>query len=356
MSKTGSGTMRGLLLALVAGVMLIAVGCGDDDSSSASGNGSTAPTEKLRVAYPGGTVSTMFTYIAESQGFFAEQGLDVDISDGTGANVSALLTSGRADIIQNAAPAALAIASQGKPTTVLWGMTGGGAVGQLAGNEESDTLEKLQALDECTIATFVPGSNTYGYAVAWKDAVVPKCEIQSFGDIELAIASATGGRADAVVASYSALQTPVTEERLNILVSADDIPGKLGLEPFAEAIEMGLTENLERKRSAVVKYLTAVQQARDWFAENSDEDAAKAISGFEVYKGRTLESLVDTVRFERPFMGQGTDRGRISETQWQLQLEAVTRAGAEGIDTDAPYAAYAERVDMSYLDAAGGEE
>ena len=74
---------RPLAAAALAAVALVAVGCGDDDTATSQSTG-TEPTQ-LRVSYvPATTVLPL--HVAEQQGFFAKQGLDVSLKEA--ANIS----------------------------------------------------------------------------------------------------------------------------------------------------------------------------------------------------------------------------------------------------------------------------
>jgi ABC-type nitrate/sulfonate/bicarbonate transport system substrate-binding protein len=95
MRRRGFGLIA--LAALVAAGTLFAAGCGDDDSSS----GSTTPeaTQKFTIALDW-TPNTNHAgiYVAQDRGYFAEEGLELEILPYSGANTDVLVAQGKADL------------------------------------------------------------------------------------------------------------------------------------------------------------------------------------------------------------------------------------------------------------------
>jgi NitT/TauT family transport system substrate-binding protein len=73
-------TRRSSILIATAALVL-AVGCGDSDSEEPDGGGSrsaTTETQKVRIAIAPGSFLDLAPWIAQDQGFFGEQGLEVE--------------------------------------------------------------------------------------------------------------------------------------------------------------------------------------------------------------------------------------------------------------------------------------
>lgn len=95
MRRRGIGLIA--LAALVAVGTLFAAGCGDDDSSS----GLTTPEAKQKFTIAlDWTPNTNHTgiYVAKEKGYFAEEGLDLEILPYSGANTDVLVAQGKADL------------------------------------------------------------------------------------------------------------------------------------------------------------------------------------------------------------------------------------------------------------------
>src|SRR5881275_2056319 len=71
-----------LAAAGVAGLGLVAA-CGQAGSAPAAGGGSTAGPEvvKVRVGVIAGLAETVFQYLGQEQGFFRDEGIDVEFTE-----------------------------------------------------------------------------------------------------------------------------------------------------------------------------------------------------------------------------------------------------------------------------------
>ncbi len=346
-----------LVIAPACAVALMA-GCGSDNDAPASSGGAGREQATLRVAYPGFAPTSMLTYIAQDQGFFERENLTVEISDGQGANVTTLLVSGRADFAQAGPDTPLNLSEQGKQTSIVYGLGGGGLAGFMVGSPKTaGDLEQLRSLDACRMATFAEGTPSNGYARVYSEQLGLHCDIVPFADVPSAVAALAGGRADAVVASYGTLATAIGEGKAKILIDTrdPDVRARYIQEPFLEAVEFGVEANLRRKRDAVVRYVKALGRARAWAEEHSDAEIADLLAGFGGGFAQTDRSLLtDQVAALRQYMPIGNDDGGISEEQWRAALAGMSERGVLPGSPEDEAVSYERNVDMSFYDEAVG--
>lgn len=98
-------------------IALVATACGDDDDSGSGDSGtSSAPaeTEPLKIALDW-TPNTNHTgiYVAQAEGYFEEQGLDVEILPYSGASTDVLVNEGKADLGVSFVPSLLVSRTSG---------------------------------------------------------------------------------------------------------------------------------------------------------------------------------------------------------------------------------------------------
>jgi ABC-type nitrate/sulfonate/bicarbonate transport system substrate-binding protein len=368
--------MQRVVLGAVVGLVscfVVACGGGNESGGSTSHSGSTsaapaatettarADLQPLKIAFPASVTSTMPTYVAAAQGLFEREGLEVEITDGLGANVANVVVSGQYDIGMIGLATPITVAEQGKPTSVTYGLGGGGSGGMLLGGPRIRTLEELQSKDGCRVATFPPGAASNGNAQQYRQSFLRNCDIVPLTDLPTLIAAVSAGRADAMVGNFNtAVAQAVDQGKLHILVDTRDAAQReraLGADRIvSEFGEWGIKDNLEAKRASVVAYYRAVDAARAFIATASDEEVAELLKTQRTFADRSLEELTSEVRSNRAYLTVGSDDGYITEEQWNATVEAYAAWGIQGVEPGSEVSSYAERVDMSYLAEATGRE
>jgi NitT/TauT family transport system substrate-binding protein len=352
----------GLTAVAVVAAMAASVaigGCSSDSgggSSGSSSSGSAKKMESLSISYPGFSTTAMLTYVAQKQGFFKDAGVDVKIEDGKGALAQTLVVSGQVDLY-GAGPisGALLTAAKGQSTTSVYAMTGGGQAGFVAGNPKTaSTLEALQGLKSCKINSFAVGTSVYGFATLLKQKFNLKCQIVPFSDIPTALAAMSTGNGDAVIASYSTVIGAILKKQASVLVDTRDpaVSQRAYGEPVIESSDWGLTDHLNNKREAVIRYLKGTIKAEAWIKSQPDSAVAAVLKSFSGFASQTTEALASQVAASRAYLFVGSDSGQISEAQWKTAVDFVNYCGVTGFDPNASSNSYAQRVDMSYLQAA----
>src|SRR3984957_17276334 len=159
----------GALVALAA----LAAGCSSASSSTgstaAAGSTGSASTScpngcKLTVVTPNLDPSSAITiYLADDLGYFTKYGVNVSRINGVAAGSVPLLTSGKADLIDEGATAAFPVAAQGKQISAIYNDIGGGALGGLAvaANSKYTSVNSLSGQRVGTVGT---DGTQYGFA------------------------------------------------------------------------------------------------------------------------------------------------------------------------------------------------
>jgi NitT/TauT family transport system substrate-binding protein len=99
-----AGASRRLAATVLCGLSLAVIACGDDESSTSGGETSSeaATKETIDVVLPSPSIMAFFPFwVAESQGFFEEEGLDVNVNAADGGSaMMQLFAAGEADVIE----------------------------------------------------------------------------------------------------------------------------------------------------------------------------------------------------------------------------------------------------------------
>lgn len=342
-----------LVCAIVATVALALGACGDD---SESGGPSKRPHLKVGLATP----AVILDFVAEGKGFFEQAGVDVDVDGGTGSNTQNLVTSGQLDIGSYASTGPLLIAKQGRATSIPYAVSGGGIGGVVVGNpERAPTLDRLRSLDRCRLGAFPEGSSSYGYATLYRQRLKLDCDVVPFQDNTALLGALAAGRIDAVVSAYSNVAKAVRERRLPILVDTRD-PAQRAKYIGANVIEIivfGMRDRLRGKRDAVQRYLRALDRARTYTADPAHAaEIAGLLAKRTEFAGQTAATLkTDVVDSFRAYLPAAGDKGYIAKSLWDASLKRYATWSVPGFDAAAPWASYADAIDMSYYERALGK-
>ncbi|MEX2194317.1 MAG: ABC transporter substrate-binding protein [Thermoleophilaceae bacterium] len=355
-NRFGRAAMLSLAALLLAASLAVA-GCGDDDDDGGGNGEASQNLQALKVGIP--TVASDFTsYVADSQGFFEEEGLDVTIQDGTAANTASLVSSGDVDIAQFAAATPLVVSAQGRQTSIIYGLSGGGQGGSIIGAPgEVDTIEKFRELSDCRIGTFPPGSSAYGYAALYNENLDLGCDLVPFQDAPSQIAALAANRVDVIVGALGNWTEALGDEQVVLLMDSRDPDQReefIG-EPFPETVFWGIAETLESKRESVAAFLSGIDKARQFLQDSSTEEIAEAVSEYESFSSLPEAALHNGIETFKAYVGVGSDDGFITEDQWSVGLERYALWGLPRFDAQADSNSYENAVDMSYYTDGIGE-
>jgi len=103
--------LRRALSMIVAGALAAVVaGCGSQE-------GAAGPLT-LKVTTASTDLGTLPLFVAQSRGLFAKQNLTVEISSAAASTITALLSSGATDLVQNSTGVAISQTLKGQPIVV----------------------------------------------------------------------------------------------------------------------------------------------------------------------------------------------------------------------------------------------
>lgn len=312
---TTTATTRTLRLAAGLASLLLATttlaACGDDSTA-----GTTTEDGLISMTlqqYPGALLYTS-DLVAEQQGFFEDNGLDVEfVNPGDGATSMQLLANGTdTQGVLGDISGGLSARSKGQPIVAVGSVINKNLFQISASNEllgtEGDWEAKIRALEGRTIA--VPGIG--GSASLTMNGLLSAAGLDPDKDVTIISVTTTP-------AAVSQLENGAIDAFIYIAPAADQIEaaGVGGLyvdianeapDEFANALiamlsnEDFATENPE----AIRAWIDSQQQAIDWLRDEANRDAAIGIiaenttSGDDELAGKLLDFLVDTAYSATP--------------------------------------------------------
>jgi ABC-type nitrate/sulfonate/bicarbonate transport system substrate-binding protein len=240
------------------------------------------------------------------------------------------------------------IAQQGKQTQVIWAMQRGGA------SSYGVAKAGINSLKDCKrVAGNVIGLSGYGTLLMYKEALNASFEIIQVGDTTQIIPSVLSGQNDCAMAGLSAV-TPGLQSGLHLLFDPrkDPLPDPQVLKATGDGL-WGLKDNIDKKKSAVVKLMKALNKGQEYLRTHTDDEIAAALQKHPDMTTRTIDNVKSTFLGDKPFLTFADQNpGAITEATWQSNLKLY--------GSSFPYAAngqgafsYANMVNMSYLSSAG---
>lgn len=294
-----------LMTALLVATLVTA--CGGNGSSDGSGD-----TMELRVAQSSTSVGYFTLYVAQEEGFFEDEGLDIGEPSvlGGDSKVAAALAGGSADVGGGVATTAFNLVAGDREPRIVANLLNSYYVDVIVGSQFAQppagaSLEdKIRALEGATVG--VPAPSGGGAALLqWLFSQVGM-------DIDTDITMVSlGGQASAAL---GALQT----DRVNVLVyfqpigqqveaeglgsiyispSRGDIPD-MADQPHAVAISTA--EIVEEKSEALAAFVRAVAKAQELIHSDADRTAELFRSYQDSLDDRTVELLLPVLQQEVP--------------------------------------------------------
>ncbi len=273
--------------------------------------------------------------VAREQGFFARQGLDVEIIYTSGSLPQlAGLAHGAYDLIQTAPdnvvnvdtnPAAFGL---NPATTPHIFMLFGGSVGPLRLYAQP-AVARFDALRGAVLGVDNPGS---GFALVLRD-MLARNGLQLDRDYTFVVAGGTSARLDALKTGsitatilYAPFDLLADEAGFQRLASSTDY-----YPTYASLATAGTQVWVETHAESVIRYLVALRQALRWIYDPAQAEAIRAMIAQEPSFGvaaplaaRTYIAFVDSVA------GYGVD-GRLDEAGLQQVIDLRVAYGAPSI-------------------------
>ena len=271
-----------------------------------------------------------------------------------------MLISGQTDLIHSAASIPVQTTLKGKPVVIIYGTLGSAVpTTELWGSSSVKSLQQLESMNSCRVASTPPGSGIYASLNYWKSKFGLKCDIVSVQTVPLLVAGVQSGSYDAAVIPRN--QIGVAPSGINVLISIKDpqyadqyvIPGQTSA---IGGVLSGIPDTLKSNRDAVIRFCRALQQAyalmKTLTVDQLVTDLQNAEDWFRATPADTLRASI-TVGLPSEYSDPTTGKpGFISQKTWQATADYLSYFGIQGYDPKTPAASYSSAVDMSYLNAA----
>lgn len=242
-----------ILLALLASISAIAA--------------SAAETKEIRLGYLP-TSGHALTFVAKEQGFFADQGLDVQLSQfPNSADGYNALTAGKLDVIAMESTAPAVYISKGNDLKYIGGLMGEGAAAVV----EEDRAAEFGSITDFkgkTIATVRMSTGDVVFRNAMHDAGIDwekDVTIQELKSPSIVMDAVKTGKVDVGIV-WLPYQQIAESQGLKVVLNSDTFSPEHPCCRFVVS-----ADTLENDKDSLVKFETALIQAYDYIKANPDD-------------------------------------------------------------------------------------
>jgi len=290
---------------------------------------------KVKMTIPVVAHSMTPVYIAQSKGFFKEEGLEVDITStgGGGPDIRALIagdvdfsftTGDNVILAQQEGKKLLMVASGLNKLFINWAMHKDSA--KAKGITDATPLaEKLKALKGLTIGFTNPGALTAHLAgfVTRKAGYVPQQDVNmiAIGSGPTWIAALENRKVDAALTAPPTPETAVSRGFAIPFLSYTNY-AELGIPEFLMENLIARPETVAKDAELVRKMTRALVKANKWALQSTPEDVAEALKPF---LGKTDPALL--LAGAKAVLPTLSPDGRTSERSVQATQDMLEQAG-----------------------------
>lgn len=337
---------RRLLTALLAGSLLVALGTTLPRSVRAA---DAAKAGSLSVAVFAANAAFAHVYLAESEGYFKREGVDVTLQSNTGSNTLNVVVSGQTDLGMIGIGAPLLAAKSGKPTSVIFAHIGNANGGTVVARSGINSLAAINNVGATGL-----GSSSYGFCNYYKQAGHAKWNVIVLQDIPTLLAALASGRIDGACNNVANFRPQIDSKAVSILIDTRDpaMRKKYVGNDYPEAAIFGITANLQGKRQTVVAFMRAIGSAEKFLRSQSPQAVAQSMHKLQAFASIPVESVETQVRDSVPYFSP--NGGYVNASVWKFALTQYNTWGLAVDPADSVFS-YNERIDMSYYDTAIGK-
>lgn len=288
-------------------------------------------------------------YLAESEGYFKKEGVDVTLQSNTGSNTLNVVVSGQADLGMIGIGAPLLAAKSGKPTSIIFAHIGNANGGTVVARSGVTSLMGIANVGATGL-----GSSAYGFCNHYKQAGHAKWNIVVLQDIATLLAALASGRIDGACNNVANFRPQIDAKTVSVLIDTRDPAARkkyLGND-YPEAAVFGITANLQGKRAAVVAFMRAIGSAEKFLRSQSTLAVAQSMHKLQAFASIPVEAVESQVRDSLPYFSP--NGGYINAAVWKFALSQYNTWGL-AVDPNDGVFSYAERIDMSYYDTGIGK-
>ena len=266
-----------MLLVLVMGAAMVMTGCGGGSSEEEA-----APEELTPIKISAINAATWApVFIAKSEGFYEEEGLDVEFTSPGGPKGFQAMQAGDCEFSMLSQEPLLIAQEQGMESKVVAAMLTSRVYGLVATEDITDVAQ----LKGKTIFASDPGSAPYVFV----QEVLADSGLDITSDVTCISASDNNAGLEAFVngevaaAFVNMYTTPsLGDMKYNVLADTTD-PAQcakyLGSEEFPGEMLCATKAYTEENPDTCKKVVSAVLKAQAWIAEHSDEEVAASLAG-----------------------------------------------------------------------------
>jgi NitT/TauT family transport system substrate-binding protein len=301
-----------------------------------SAHAGEAPTpRKVKMTIPVVAHSMTPVYLAQSKGFFKEEGLEVDITStgGGGPDIRALIagdveftftTGDNVILAHQEGKKLLMVASGLNKLFINWAMNK--EVAKTKGITESTPLaERLKALKGLTVGFTNPGALTAHLAgfVARKAGLTPQQDVNmiAIGAGPTWLAALENRKVDAALTAPPVPETAVSRGFAVLFLSYTEYD-KLGIPEFLMENLVARPETVAKDADLVRKMTRALVKANKWALQSTPEQVAEALKPF---LGQTDPALL--LAGAKAVLPALSPDGRTSERSVQSTQDMLEQAG-----------------------------
>ncbi len=357
--KARNGRMVTYGIALLA-VPVVLAACGSSSAvpKSSTSSSSPAPPPTLTVAIASNTTLYGSAWIAQAKGLFTKNDVNVHLLTNTETGTAALVTSGQADIALFTTAFPLELAHEGQDAVIIYNTTNT-VVPAVISPPSIKSLAQLQSLSSCRMNTPSVGSVFYGSALAFKSYYHINCSIVPLSTVTVQVPGVTSGQYQASLVIADAAEPAVLAGKANLIVNPLNLTvgERTAFEPYGaypSLVAFGIKSTLDANRVAVTRFVKALYEAGAVIGS----DSASQLGALTVTQlsselpGLTQQSATYSWSASKQSIPLGATRGYISAALWQKTLLGVASWGLSNFTPSSASNSYAERVDMSFYNAA----
>jgi NitT/TauT family transport system substrate-binding protein len=297
----------------------------------------------LSIGQISDSVGFFSLFVAEEKGYFEEEGITLGERPrlGTGAKLSAALTSGSVDIAAGVSTDALTLAEAGRSAQIIGSLINSYYLDITVSDELASSIdtegasleERVQALEGKKIGITGLGSGTealvvYLFETAGLDAQRDATLVNLGADFAAVFSALESGQVDALSFFWPVPQAAETQGLGETLISpaAGDVPG---MEDQTHGVAFTTEEVINAKPEAVEAFIRAIARAED-LIKNEPEEAKQLLGDYQ----STLDEETLDAEFE-DLQPSVPDSPEITEEQFDQIIEFHETAGL--LDQDFSY-------------------
>jgi NitT/TauT family transport system substrate-binding protein len=242
------------------------------------------PASTLRLAVGGkATIYYLPITIAERKGFFADEGLAVEVIDfNGGAKAVQALVGGSADMAAGSFEHVVATSAKGQPiqSAMVFGRHAGVVVA--VRKDKASAYRSARDLAGARVGVTAPGSGTHMFLNSWltRQGVDPKSvAIVGVGSGAAAVAAIRSGQVDALANLDPVMTILQRDGAIQVLLDGRTDEGMQAAygDEYAAGALFGKPEYMTRHGESVRRLVSAVRRAVVWMQASSMEEIADAV-------------------------------------------------------------------------------